>query len=118
MSILLVASLVWSRSYGGHIKGLAEYCHSVSSQPKRASGTEIAYGGETNAANAVLKWRMEQELARTENVAVAFTIHQPSSRDFALFDKVKLRAVCGQSGWSNLDSSVVKSEWSHPSGQT
>lgn len=47
---------------------------------------EPTSGLDSAAAHQLLL--LLQELARTENVAVAFTIHQPSSRDFALFDKL------------------------------
>ena len=46
---------------------------------------EPTSGLDSSSAHQLMK--LVQELAAKQRVAVAFTIHQPSSRDFELFDK-------------------------------
>jgi ATP-binding cassette subfamily G (WHITE) protein 2 len=47
---------------------------------------EPTSGLDSSSAHALLL--LLRKLARERNVAVAFTVHQPSSRDFALFDRL------------------------------
>ena len=55
-------------------------------RPKVLLLDEPTSGLDSSGAHQLLK--LLQTLAASASVAVAFTIHQPSSRDFSLFDKL------------------------------